>query len=59
MEIYEIDRLRVVDDVDGIDRQWIEEWARVAETEEAVVLFEPLYESKRLDVPLLDIRDSL
>jgi radical SAM superfamily enzyme YgiQ (UPF0313 family) len=59
MEIYEIDRLRVVDDVDGIDRQWIEEWAKVAEAEEAVVLFEPLYESKRLDVPLLDIRDSL
>jgi len=58
MEIYKIDRLRVVDDVDGIDRQWIEEWAKVAETEEAVVLFEPLYESKRQDVPLLDIRDS-
>jgi radical SAM superfamily enzyme YgiQ (UPF0313 family) len=59
MEAYDIDRLRVVDDVDGIDRQWIEEWAKAAESEEAVVLFEPLYESKRQEVPMLDIRDSL
>jgi radical SAM superfamily enzyme YgiQ (UPF0313 family) len=59
MDAYDIDRLRVVDDVDGIDRQWIEDWAKAAETEDAVLLFEPLYESKRQDVPMLDIRDSL
>ena len=59
MDTYDIDRLRVVDDVDGIDRQWIEDWAKLAESEDAVLLFEPLYESKRQDVPMLDIRDSL
>lgn len=59
MDTYDIDRLRVVDDIDGIDHQWIEDWAKAAEIEEAVLLFEPLYESKRQDVPMLDIRDSL
>jgi radical SAM superfamily enzyme YgiQ (UPF0313 family) len=59
MDAYDVDRLRVVDDVDGIDRQWIEDWANAAEAEGAVLLFEPLYESKRQDVPMLDIRDSL
>ena len=59
MDVYDIDRLRIVDDVDGIDQKWIKDWARAAKTEGAVLLFEPLYESKRQDVPMLDIRDSL
>jgi radical SAM superfamily enzyme YgiQ (UPF0313 family) len=56
---YEIDRLRVVDDVDGIDRNWLEEWARTAEAQEAVIPFEALNDLARQDIPLLDVRDSL
>jgi hypothetical protein len=56
---YEIDRLRVVDDVDGIDRDWLEEWARTAEAQEAVIPFEALNDLQRQDVPMLDVRDSL
>jgi anaerobic magnesium-protoporphyrin IX monomethyl ester cyclase len=59
MENYQIDRLRIVDDVDGVEREWIEAWAEHAKTEEAVVPFEALYEIERVDVPMLDIRDSL
>ena len=58
-ETYNIDRLRVVDDVDGIERQWIEEWASAAETMDAVLPFEALDELKRQDLPMLDVRDSL
>jgi radical SAM superfamily enzyme YgiQ (UPF0313 family) len=56
---YEIDRLRVVDDVDGIDRNWLEQWARTAEAQEAVIPFEALNDLARQDIPLLDVRDSL
>jgi radical SAM superfamily enzyme YgiQ (UPF0313 family) len=56
---YDIDRLRVVDDVDGIAAQWITDWAQVAEKEQAVLPFEALYEVQRQDIPMLDIRDSL
>lgn len=59
MEIYHIERLRIVDDVDGIDREWIEAWAEQAEAEKAILPFEALYEVQRLDLPMLDIRDSL
>lgn len=58
-DTFNIDRLRVVDDVDGIDEQWITEWARVAAQEQAVLPFEALYEVERQDIPMLDIRDSL
>ena len=58
-QIYNIDRLRVVDDVDGIDREWIQTWNKVAESENAVLPFEALYEVQRKDIPMLDIRDSL
>lgn len=58
-ETYQIDRLRVVDDVDGLDREWIEEWANSAETLNAVIPFEALYDLKRQDLPMLDVRDSL
>lgn len=56
---YDLDRLRVVDDVDGIDVTWITDWADAAQGEQAVVPFEALYEVERQDIPMLDIRDSL
>ena len=59
MKTYNIDRLRVVDDVDGIDAGWITDWADVAQKEQAVLPFEALYEVERQDIPMLDIRDSL
>jgi anaerobic magnesium-protoporphyrin IX monomethyl ester cyclase len=59
MEAYHIDRLRLIDDVDGIDAQWIADWAAAAEQEDAVLPFEALYEVERQDIPMLDIRDSL
>jgi radical SAM superfamily enzyme YgiQ (UPF0313 family) len=58
-EIYRIDRLRVIDDVDGMDRDWITAWSEAAEDLEAVIPFEALSELKRQDVPMLDLRDSL
>jgi anaerobic magnesium-protoporphyrin IX monomethyl ester cyclase len=58
-EAYQIDRLRVVDDVDGIEREWLEAWARAAEEQEAIIPFEALYDLERRDIPLLDVRDSL
>ena len=59
MQTYNVDRLRVVDDVDGIDAGWITDWADVAIKEQAVLPFEALYEVERQDIPMLDIRDSL
>lgn len=59
MSRYEIDRLRVVDDVDGIDQEWLEAWADCAENEDAVLPFEALNDLQRQDIPMLDVRDSL
>ena len=58
-ETYQIDRLRVVDDVDGLDRSWIEDWAEAAEAADAVIPFEALNDLERQDIPMLDVRDSL
>ena len=58
-EAYAIDRLRVVDDVDGISREWLEEWAKAADAQDASLPFEALNDLKRQDIPLLDVRDSL
>ncbi len=58
-ETYQIDRLRVVDDVDGISREWLEEWAKSAAAIDAVIPFEGLNELARQDIPMLDVRDSL
>ena len=58
-ETYDIDRLRVIDDVDGIEREWLEEWAEVAESLDAALPFEALNDLNRQDIPLLDVRDSL
>lgn len=57
-ETYDIERLRVVDDVDGIDRSWFEDWEAASDPDRAIP-FEPLNESSRTDLPLLDVRDSL
>lgn len=55
---YRVERLRVVDDVDGIDRTWFEDWAAASNPQRSIS-FEPLNESARPDLPLLDVRDSL
>ncbi|MEM7340830.1 MAG: cobalamin-dependent protein [Actinomycetota bacterium] len=56
---YRIDRLRMIDDVDGIEREWLDEWARAASAADAEIPFEALNELSRTDIPLLDVRDSL
>lgn len=56
---YDITRLRVVDDVDGIEREWFEQWADAAEESASVIPFEPLNDVVRKDIPLLDVQDSL
>jgi radical SAM superfamily enzyme YgiQ (UPF0313 family) len=58
-EAYQIDRLRLVDDVDGLDRAWLEAWAAAAAAQEAVIPFEALNDLKRQDIPMLDVRDTL
>ncbi|MCP4356449.1 MAG: hypothetical protein GY796_00325 [Chloroflexi bacterium] len=58
-DTYQIDRLRVVDDVDGFSREWLEGWAQTAASLDAVVPFEALNELERQDIPMLDVRDSL
>jgi anaerobic magnesium-protoporphyrin IX monomethyl ester cyclase len=58
-ETYQIDRLRVVDDVDGFDREWLEAWEEKAASIDGVILFEGLNVLKRQDIPMLDVRDSL
>ena len=58
-ETYPIDRLRFVDDVDGISREWLEAWAETAVAQDAAIPFEALNELERQDIPLLDVRDSL
>ena len=56
---FNFDRLRVVDDVDGIDREWIEDWARYSKMEGVDTPFEALSDLKRKDIPMLDVRDTL
>lgn len=58
-DTYDIGRLRVIDDVDGIDRSWLERWADQVEAADAVIPFEALNDLERQDIPLLDVRDSL
>ncbi len=58
-ETYQIDRLRVIDDVDAFSREWLEAWAETAVSLDAVIPFEALNELERQDIPMLDVRDSL
>lgn len=56
---YSIERLRMIDDVDGIEREWLDAWAGAATDADAVIPFEALNDLERTDIPLLDVRDSL
>ncbi len=58
-DAYDVTRLRVVDDVDGLGRDWLEAWARESEAVGAAIPFEALGELSRTDIPLLDVRDAL
>jgi anaerobic magnesium-protoporphyrin IX monomethyl ester cyclase len=58
-QTYQIDRPRLVDDVDGLSREWLEAWATEAQNQEAVIPFEALNDLERKDIPMLDVRDSL
>lgn len=51
--------IRLVDDVDGLDRTWIEDWAAEVTRRDAAIPFEPLDRIERTDLPLLEVRDSL
>lgn len=56
---FTFERLRMVDDVDAIEREWFDQWAKEVEARDAAVPFEALNELERQDLPLLDVRDSL
>ncbi len=58
-DTYDVTRLRMVDDVDGLEREWLEEWAEASEALGAAMPFEALNDLSRQDIPLLDVRDSL
>ncbi|MEM7093312.1 MAG: cobalamin-dependent protein [Actinomycetota bacterium] len=58
-DTYGVDSIRIVDDVDGIERGWLEAWADAAVDLDGVVPFEPLNQLQRIDIPLLEVRDSL
>ena len=56
---FDIDRLRLVDDVDSLDRSWFESWAAELQAADAAVPYEALNELERTDLPLLHAADSL
>jgi len=56
---YGVESIRIVDDVDGLDRDWIDAWADAAQALDAAIPFEALNRLERTDLPLLDVRDSL
>ncbi len=56
---FSIERLRMVDDVDAIDRSWFEQWEKEVEARDVGIPFEALNDLQRQDLPLLDVRDSL
>ncbi len=58
-ERYGVERLRIVDDIQGIDRSWFEEWARATTAVGSPIPFEPLNDIADLELPLLEVRDSL
>lgn len=58
-DTYDVGRLRVVDDVDGFERSWLDAWAEASAEIDAVIPFEALNDLSRRDIPMLDVRDSL
>lgn len=58
-DTYGVESIRLVDDVDGIERSWLDAWAAAAAAANSTVTFEPLNQLDRTDLPLLEVRDSL
>ena len=56
---WDVRRLRLVDDVDAIDREWLDAWAEESQSIGVSVPFEALNDLSRQDIPLLDVQDSL
>jgi len=56
---FNVDSIRIVDDVDGFDPDWVEQWAKTATATNAAVPFEALITLTRTDLPMLEVRDSL
>ncbi len=56
---YGVESIRIIDDVDALERSWIDDWASAAHDLDAAVPFEALNRLTRTDLPLLDVRDSL
>ncbi|MEM9131705.1 MAG: cobalamin-dependent protein [Actinomycetota bacterium] len=56
---YTVDRLRLVDDVDAMNRSWFDELAAEAERADLDLRFEALSDLTRTDLPLLDVQDTL
>jgi anaerobic magnesium-protoporphyrin IX monomethyl ester cyclase len=56
---YDIDRLRLVDDVDSIDRDWLEHWAGALANAGTSVGYEALNDLERTDLPMLEVQDGL
>lgn len=54
-----VESIRMIDDVDALDRSWFDKWAVAVEQLDAVVPFEALNRLQRTDLPLLEVRDSL
>ena len=56
---YDPQSIRLVDDVDALDRSWFDAWAGEVTRRDAAIPFEPLDRIERTDLPLLEVRDSL
>ena len=56
---HDVGRLRLVDDVDGLDREWLVELARELEARGVPIPYEALYDLERTDLPLLEVQDTL
>lgn len=58
-DTYGVESIRLVDDVDGIERDWLDAWAAEVTAVDATLTFEPLNRIDATDLPLLEVRDSL
>lgn len=58
-EQFGVESIRMVDDVDALDRAWFDEWAVAVDKLDAAIPFEALNRLQRDDLPLLEVRDSL
>lgn len=57
--IYRPQSIRLVDDVDGLDRGWFDQWTDALDDIDGAIPFEALNGLERTDLPLLEVRDSL